>query len=126
MLKDFWAFIPNYSKYLINSKGDIYSVFSKKILKTYNTNSSKYNEVRLVNDNGKIYNIYPHQLVAKLFCKNKNPFYFNCVDHIDKNKLNNNYTNLRYVNHKLNIDNKYNRHDYNDKGFIFNDKFYFN
>jgi hypothetical protein len=51
--------------------------------------------------NNKRQNFLFHQLVAKCFLGNKEDDKF-VIDHIDRNKLNNNLTNLRYVSQKEN------------------------
>jgi len=42
-----------------------------------------------------------HKIIAELFIPNDNND-FNQIDHIDRNKLNNHYTNLRWVNSSIN------------------------
>jgi len=43
-----------------------------------------------------------HRVVAELYCKNPCPDIFTAVDHVDENKLNNHWRNLRWVNKTLN------------------------
>ena len=43
-----------------------------------------------------------HRLVAKAFVKNPRPDLFDQVDHIDHNRSNNHYTNLRWLDSELN------------------------
>ena len=47
-----------------------------------------------------------HRLVAELFVKNPRPDIFDKVDHIDGNRSNNHYTNLRWVDNQLNCGNR--------------------
>lgn len=54
-------------------------------------NISTYDE----NGNYKQIKRYIHQLVAETFVENPNEY--NEIDHIDRNKLNNHYTNLRWI-----------------------------
>ena len=44
-----------------------------------------------------------HRLVAEGFVENPNPLEFNCVDHIDNNKINNYYKNLQWCTNEFNI-----------------------
>ena len=43
-----------------------------------------------------------HRLVAKEWVHNPRPDIFNVVDHIDHNRGNNHFSNLRWLNHQLN------------------------
>ena len=47
-----------------------------------------------------------HRLVAEAFVENPRPDIFDMVDHIDCNKSNNHYTNLRWVDAELNCANR--------------------
>jgi hypothetical protein len=47
-----------------------------------------------------------HRLVAEAFVENPRPDIFNVVDHINCDKLNNHYTNLRWVDTELNSANR--------------------
>ena len=47
-----------------------------------------------------------HRLVAEAFVKNPRPDLFDLVDHIDHNRSNNHYTNLRWVDSELNTANR--------------------
>ena len=51
-----------------------------------------------------------HRLVAKAFCFNPRPEYFVQVDHIDGNKKNNWYWNIRYVMNRINSLNQKSKH----------------
>lgn len=57
-----------------------------------------------------------HRLVAKAFVDNPDPENFDIVDHIDGNKLNNNATNLRWVDAKENVQAAYRNNQINNKG----------
>lgn len=73
----------------------MYSIRNHKYLKQ-KIDKDGYREVHLCN-NGT--NKYPkvHQLVAEAFVSNDNPLVNTTVDHIDANKLNNHYSNLRWM-----------------------------
>jgi len=65
----------------------------------------------------------PHRLVALLFCPNPDESY-NIVDHIDGNRTNNYYKNLRWTNMSLNGKNKKIKNKYGVSGiYEINDKY---
>lgn len=82
------SFAPNYK---ISENGDIYSKFNARVLKPY---INTYKRIKLrVSD--KILSFLIHRLVATVFIPNPDnkPY----VDHIDRNKNNNHFSNLRWV-----------------------------
>ena len=56
-----------------------------------------------------------HRLVAKTFVVNPRPDIFDIVDHIDRNKKNNNASNLRWVNTRLNSLNQDRVHNHEER-----------
>ena len=79
------------SNYKINKEGVIINKYSKKFRPFIN---GGYYHATLVSDNGKSYNLKIHRLVAYTFIskpKNKDK-----VNHIDKNRKNNNVNNLEW------------------------------
>lgn len=86
-----------FGNYTIDEYGNVYSQISKKYLKQLKDKDG-YLYVRIL---GKIRKI--HRLVALNFLDNvdNKP----CVDHIDRNKTNNYYKNLRWVTPKENSNN---------------------
>lgn len=87
-----------FNDYEIDENGNVYSYISNKYLKPH---LDRYGYL-YVTIKGKHYKI--HRLVAETFLDNPNnkP----CIDHIDRNKLNNHYSNLRYVTPKENSNNE--------------------
>lgn len=97
IINDISDFVPikNFETYAINKKGEVLDLRSKKIMKLYpNINGGGYLQVALINENGYA-SQRVHRLVAEAFIpliEGKNQ-----VDHIDRNRLNNNVDNLRWV-----------------------------
>lgn len=89
-------------KYTIDENGNVYS--NNKIMHPYKINSG-YLCIKLRNK-GDIKMFLIHRLVAKYFLEGDG-----VVDHIDDNKLNNNYKNLRYCTQKENL--HFHGYDYN-------------
>lgn len=87
-----------FDDYDVDKDGNVYSYKSKKYL-TPQLNRYGYLYVTIKSKHFPV-----HRLVALAFLENKDnkP----CIDHIDTNKLNNHYSNLRYVTHKENSNNK--------------------
>lgn len=107
-MSEFKEKVPKYlawiedDNYLVYSDGRIYSICSSKFLSQVTRKG--YFVVTLrdkTKAGGRITSV--HIMVAKLFCPNPDnkPF----VDHIDRNKQNNHYTNLRWVTQAENVKN---------------------
>jgi hypothetical protein len=90
--------------YKINKKGELWSCYYKRFL-NFRTNSHGYICYKLCNYNVRT-NGLAHRLVAIQFIPN--PDNLPLVDHIDRDKFNNNLDNLRWVNKRQN---QLNRHD---------------
>lgn len=93
--------IQNYPNYMINSKGEIYSLKPKRIVKLVQSVARNGYKVVCLSNNGKQKTIYVHRLVANA--------YFGApekgmqINHIDGNKHNNDVSNLEYVTAQYNI-----------------------
>lgn len=79
------------NNYLITPTGQVYSKNYGRFLLTQ-TSYEGYKYVKI----GKT-KYYIHRLVAENFVPNPNPVDFPIVDHIDKNRANNFFTNLRWI-----------------------------
>lgn len=99
-----WKVIPQYPNYMVNERGDVFSLHSKKVLCP--SKSSGYYKVILVKD-GSRHNLLVHRLVADAFVEN--PYNLPCVNHIDENKFNNKASNLEWCTYKYN-NTYHNRH----------------
>lgn len=84
--------------YLVSNLGNIYSKYSKKLLKPKN-NKGYYN-VTLFNGGKRYYKIV-HRVVAEAFIPNPNGF--DEINHKDEDKTNNHADNLEWCNTKYNL-----------------------
>lgn len=93
--------VKNYKNYYISDTGKIYSKANgelKELSPFYSHNG--YKRITLWNK-GKQKKCFIHRLVAENFVKNINNY--DSVDHIDENKENNHYTNLRWTSKSYNL-----------------------
>jgi len=105
-----WEIIEEFPDYSVNENGEVYSHISERILKPSKTKKG-YLRICLYKD-GKVKKFYVHRLVAKAFLLNleNKPE----VDHIDRDKTNNNINNLRWANkseQQLNVGYRYFKQD---------------
>ena len=97
-----YARITDCPNYAISTFGDVLSIKKQKILKSA-INGAGYLHVILC-DNGIRKNVRVHRLVAEAFLDNPNNY--EMIDHIDRNRTNNNIDNLRWVDRSQNNRNK--------------------
>ena len=110
---ELWKEIENFKNYDVSSFGNIRNNITNNKLK-YNPNQKGYHLVTLYGDIRKTIPI--HRLVASAFIENPNNF--PQVDHIDRNKSNNNIENLRWVTQQHNMWNKIHKNIHiNSRGY---------
>ena len=94
--------IDGYDNYFVSNFGNVKNSKTNKIMKQSNHNQG-YKLINLCK-NGKSKSSKVHRLVGSAFLEN--PDNKEMIDHIDENKVNNNFKNLRWATRK---DNGYNR-----------------
>jgi len=101
---EIWKNIDGYkNRYKVSNFGRVYSLLTSKLLTLF-LNMSGYKSAQIFDIKGKQKAFTVHRLVAQNFIGNipKNKV----VDHIDRNRLNNNVTNLRIVTIRKNCKNR--------------------
>ena len=96
--------IVGFENYLIYEDGRVLSKKRNRFLSEY-TDKKGY-IITALSNNGDDRRFKNHRLVALHYVKNDNPDEYDMVDHIDRNKKNNHYTNLRWVNNQMNTLNR--------------------
>lgn len=108
--------IDEYDRYKIDINGTV--IFTRNNWKTHKVLTpcisikDGYKFVRLTNDEGKRKSCNLHRLLARHFIPN--PLNLPVVDHIDKNKLNNKLSNLRW---STKSNNRFNAESFKDNTF---------
>lgn len=87
--------VNNYPNYRIERDGTITNIHTNRVLSTHVNKQTGYKMVSLWKENKEKKNTI-HRLLAEHFIPN--PEGKKYVDHIDRNRLNNDLTNLRWVN----------------------------
>ncbi|CAL6056807.1 Conserved_hypothetical protein [Hexamita inflata] len=108
--------IEGYNNYIVFENGTVQNINSRKILKPTKTEKG-YLRIQL-SENSIQKKYLVHILVSRAFLGQKPQEDFQ-VDHIDRNKLNNHYTNLRYVSRSNNCKNK---NSYNNVEAVYQDE----
>ena len=83
----------NFNNYMVSEDGQVKNITTKKLLKYETTHDGYYRVV--LSSKGKKMHIFIHRLVAICFLPKEERKY--AVDHIDKDRTNNNYKNLRWA-----------------------------
>jgi len=95
--------IEGYPNYSIDMEGNVQNNKTSRILTPYLF--SGYLQVKLYNTEGKRKHCNIHRLLAITFIPNDD-ISKNVIDHIDRNRTNNNILNLRWCTHSENCKNK--------------------
>ena len=103
MNMELWLPIEGYENYSISTHGNVKNIKTNKILKTPLTGSG-YKHLNLYYAPKKYKTVDVHKLMGLTFLSN--PFNYPELDHIDRNPLNNNIDNLRWVQRSINQKNK--------------------
>ena len=101
-------------QYKALSNGKIIGLSRNRVLKT-RVNRDGYEEVSLGSSNNNARNgrVKLHRIIAELFVDNDDPSIKKEVNHIDFNRLNNDYSNLEWVSHESNIKHSVDAGNYN-------------
>ena len=106
-------------KYYITKDGKVYKTDTRnnKTTECYYHIAHGYKRIRVTDiDTGKRRYLRVHRLVAKYFVYNPKPNEYDIVNHIDGNKINNNYTNLEWCNISENTQHAYDMGLVKDRG----------
>jgi len=96
-----WKLIDEYPDYMISNLGRVKSFKNnKERILNYSPNSSGYIQVELRKNNSR-FTLKIHRLIALAFIPN--PENKPCIDHINRNPLDNSIENLRWVTHQENM-----------------------
>ena len=99
-MREEWKIIKDFPNYKVSNKGEIFSNITKRILKK-TISKRGYHIIRL-SRNKKSYTKYIYKLVAQEFLKHTPSGYEEVVDHIDRNRLNDNLDNLQLLTQRRN------------------------
>lgn len=95
-----WKTVEGYSRYKVSTDGEVMDTKDNVLVAKQLTGVPQYYYVNLNADNGYRKLVRVHRLVAQAFIPN--PENFNIVDHINRDKLNNKISNLRWTDHSGN------------------------
>ena len=91
-----WKSIENYSRYKVSNLGRVWDNKTDIEVSQVLSGKPQYYYVNLNRDDGERKLVRVSRLIAFAFVEGRSNQY-NIVDHVDRNKLNNHYTNLRWI-----------------------------
>lgn len=92
-----WKEIEGYSRYRVSPDGEVLDTKTNRLVAKQLTGKPQYYYVNVHRDEGGRKLERVHRFVAMAYVDGRSED-FNIVDHIDRDKLNNHFTNLRWVN----------------------------
>ncbi len=92
-MEEIYKIIDGYENYSVSNHGNVKNIKTNTILKGGLTHDN-YHHISLLDNKGKRKSWRVHRLIADAFIEN--PDNKPCVDHIDRNRTNNNINNLRW------------------------------
>lgn len=98
---EIWKEIEGFSRYMVSPDGEVLDTKTGNLVAKQLTGKPQYYYVNMNRDDGKRKLVRLHRLVAEAYIDGRSEG-FGVVDHIDRDKLNNHYTNLRWVNNSGN------------------------
>lgn len=99
-----WKEIEGFSRYKVSNTGRVWDTKNDKEVAQVLAGKPQYYYVNVFRDDGERKLERVHRFVAKAFVEGQSE-QFNVVDHIDRDKFNNHYTNLRWTDRKGNLRN---------------------
>ena len=96
--REYWRAVSVFTNYEVSSVGRVRNSKTGRVLKPSDNNWGYMQVVLAKNSSTKTFKV--HRLVAETFIEN--PLSKRCVDHIDNDRTNNNWENLRYATHAEN------------------------
>jgi len=100
-----WKEIEGFSRYMVSPEGEVLDTKTNKLVAKQLAGKPQYYYVNVNRDDGKRKLKRVHRFVAEAYVEGRSEEY-NIVDHIDRDKFNNHYTNLRWVDHSGNQRNR--------------------
>ena len=97
-----WKEHPDYPGYAISNQGRVFNLTHLRLLKEHYCGGG-YAFVSLRNKEGEVKQPSVHRLVAECFIPNPDPEQLTEVDHRDHNRVNNVSSNLRWLDHRTNL-----------------------